>query len=223
MILTDTEIRDAVASGELKIVGFDDKHVEAASYDMTVGPEGFTTSGKRRINIIETGFLLLRAGDYGLVTTNEAIELPANFVARFGLRSHYLRKGLFASVGPQIDPGYRGRLILGLMNLSPSDVVLGYKEPLVSVEFHRLRQPAAQPYAGPYQDKLCITSEDIEPLMGNDGLAFSEILTTLRSLNSTVGQLTQDMSTLKWWTVLVIGAGFALTSIVVGVIALSAK
>ncbi len=223
MILTDINIKEAVASGELKIEGFDPDNVQPASYDLTVGPEGFSTTARRIVNIQETGLLVLKAGDYGLVTTYELLELPTNYVARFGLRSQYLRKGLIAAVGPQIDPGYRGRLVLGLMNLSPSDIVLAYREQLCSVEFHKLREAAGKPYSGPYQDKLRLSSSDVEPLIRSEGMAFSEILTTLRSLSATVQQLTHDVSmlthdvsTLKWWTVSIVGAGIGIIAILVG-------
>ena len=216
MILTDAQIKDAVQSGELKIDGFDPGKLQPASYDLTVGPQGFATSTRKIVNLKETGLLILKAGDYGLVTTAESLELPTNYVARFGLRSQFLRKGLIAAVGPQIDPGYRGRLILGLMNLSPTDIVLGYREQLCSVEFHRLSEPAEKPYSGPYQDKLLLSSSDVEPLIGTEGMAFSEVLTTLRSLGATVQQLTHDVSTLKWSIPLIVGVGIAIIAILVG-------
>ncbi|UCE61672.1 MAG: hypothetical protein JSU63_07970, partial [Phycisphaerales bacterium] len=74
MILTDAAIQEAVQSGELIIEGFAAENVQPASYDMTVGPEGFSTSGKRIVNIKEGGLLVLKAGDYGLVTTFERLE-----------------------------------------------------------------------------------------------------------------------------------------------------
>lgn len=210
MILTDAEIKAAVESGELVIDGFEEDNLQPASYDLTVGPQGFSTSAKKLVNVQEAGYLLLKAGDYGLITTAEKLELPKNFVARFGLRSLYLRKGLVAAVGPQIDPGYRGRLILGLMNLSPSDIVLGYRDGLCTVEFHRLSVEPEKTYDGPYQDKLNISSGDIEPLVGSEGMAFSEVLTTLRSLSASVGALSSEMGVLKW----LLGTGIAIIAIV---------
>jgi len=217
MILSDEDIKRAVKSGELTIDGFDELNVEPASYDMTVGPEGFSTSSRRIVNVSDAGMLILRAGDFGLAVTHEILKLPNNYVGRFGLRSEYSRKGLFASVGPQIDPGYHGRIILGLINLSPSDIVLGYREKLCSVEFHKLSNPAAKPYSGPYQDRLKLGSADIEPLVGTEGMAFSEVLTTLRGLGSTVSQLTKDVSTLKWSIPTIVGAGLALVAILVAI------
>lgn len=215
MILSGVEIKAAVESGELLIEGFDESNLQPASYDMTVGPEGFSTSSKRIVRVSDTGMLLLKAGDFGLAVTEEILKLPTNYVGRFGLRSEYSRKGVFASIGPQIDPGYHGRIILGLINLSPSDIVLGYGEKLCSVEFHRLSKPAAKPYDGPYQDRLKLKSADIEPLVATEGMAFSEVLTTLRGLGNIVSQLTKDVATLKWSIPMIVGAGLALVAILV--------
>ena len=59
MILTNDQITDARASGDIVIEPFLDKQVQGASYDLRVGREGATTSSKRVINIKDSGFLVL--------------------------------------------------------------------------------------------------------------------------------------------------------------------
>jgi len=83
------------------------------------------------------------------------------YVGRFGLRSKYARKGLIATTGPQIDPGYHGRLIIGMTNLSPKPVTLSFGDHLLSVEFHRLDEATTKTYCGPYQDRLTLGPEEI--------------------------------------------------------------
>jgi len=192
MILNDKQIHNAIDAGEIKIKNFEPSCVQPASYDMRVGEEGFTTTAKERINIREKGFIILEPGDFGVVTTFEAIELPPHFAARIGIRSYYSRKGLFAATGPQIDPGYRGILTIGLINLSPNPISLHYKDSLVSIELHRLNEPAGKPYSGPYQDQMGLSGRDIEHLLEAKGMTYSEILATLRSLSENVNALTTE-------------------------------
>jgi hypothetical protein len=152
----------------------------------------------------------------------EEVRLGPQYVARFGLRSKYARKGLIATTGPQIDPGFHGRLIIGITNLTPKPVSLPYKDDLISVEFHRLEQPSTKPYDGPYQNKMELGAEEIEFITETDGMALSEVLTTLRSLSENVGTLSKDMSVisrefknLQWVTPIVVSIGLAIIAIIV--------
>jgi len=70
------------------------------------------------------GYLSLEPGDFAVVTVREEIALGPLHAGRFGLRSKYARKGLIATTGPQIDPGFHGRLILGFTNLTPKAITV---------------------------------------------------------------------------------------------------
>jgi dCTP deaminase len=222
MILTNKQIEEAYRTGDIIVVPYDETQVQAATYDFRVGEQGATTSSKKIVNIRETGFLLLQPGDFGVITVLEEVRLGPQYVARFGLRSKYARKGLIATTGPQIDPGFHGRLIIGITNLTPKPVSLPYKDDLVSVEFHRLDQPSTKPYNGPYQNKLELGPEEIEFITETDGMALSEVLTTLRSLSENVGTLSKDMGVisrefknLQWITPCVVSIGLAIIAIIV--------
>jgi len=209
MLLNHQQIIAACQKGDILISPFDEEQTEAATYDLRVGEKGATTSTKKLVNIKESGFLLLQPGDFGVLTVLEELRLGPQYAARFGLRSKYARKGLIATTGPQIDPGYHGRLIIGITNLTPKPVSLQFKDDLVSVEFHRLEEPTTKPYDGPYQDKLDLGPEDIEAIIESEGMALSEMLTTLRSLSANVGMLTKEVRILEY------AIGFGITVIAV--------
>lgn len=196
MLLSDQQIKEAIASKEIEINPYEEDQIEPATYDMRIGKFGVTSSSKKKTNIEEHGYILLEPGDFGVIEIYEQLRLGNQFAARFGLRSKYARKGLIATTGTQIDPGYNGRLIIGVMNLTPKKISLPYKDDLVSVEFHKLEKPSLKPYAGPYQNKMGIGPDEMEFITENDGMAFSEIITTLRSLNSSVGTMTDDVTKL---------------------------
>ena len=222
MILTDRQIREADEKGDIVIEPFDEGQIEPATYDLRVGEQGTTTSIKRLVNIRETGSLLLAPGDFAVVTVHETIKLGPQYAARFGLRSKFARKGLIATTGPQIDPGFYGRLIIGLTNLTPRSVSLPYKDDFISVEFHRLEEPVSEPYSGPYQGRTELGPEDIEAIMESEGMALSEVMTMLRSLSENVGTLTDNMIALtaefrsyKWVIPVIVGVWIAAVTIIV--------
>lgn len=205
MILTYQQIYEAYQKGEIEIHPFDEKQLQAATYDFRVGQQGATTSTKKVVNIRESAYIQLNPGDFGVITVLERIRLSPMYAARFGLRSKYARKGLIATTGPQIDPGYNGRLIIGLTNLTPKAVSIPYKDDLISIEFHRLEEATTKPYTGPYQDKFELGAEEIEFITESEGMALSEVLTSLRSVSRNVANLTRDvasltheMKTLRW-------------------------
>ena len=215
MILTNRQICEAYRTGDIVIDPFDENQVQAATYDLRVGEQGATTSSKKIISIKDIGYLVLQPGDFGVITTHEILRVGPQYAGRFGLRSKYARKGLIATTGPQIDPGYHGRLMIGITNLTPKPVSLPYKDDLLSVEFHRLEEASTKPYVGPYQGKLSLGAEEIEAITESEGMALSEMLTTLRSLSTNVGSLASEVKTLKWLIPLVVTVGFSVVGLVV--------
>jgi dCTP deaminase len=215
MILTNRQIEEAYKKGDILIHPYDEVQVQAATYDFRVGEQGATTSTKKIVNIREAGYILLQPGDFGVITVLEEIRLGPQYAARFGLRSKYARKGLIATTGPQIDPGFHGKLIIGVTNLTPKPVSLAYKDDLVSVEFHRLEEPSTKPYCGAYQNKFELGAEEIEFIAENEGMALSEVLTTLRSLSANVGQLSHEVKNMKWTIPIILAVGLALISAII--------
>jgi dCTP deaminase len=216
MILTDHKIQKAIDDGGIFIDPFDPKQLQPATYDMRVGAEAVTSSSKELRKLDEKGFITFQPGDFGFIITMEKIKLSPNYAARFGLRSSLARKGLSATTGPQIDPGYQGRLILGISNLTPNPVTLSHGEDLVSIEFHELPGPAKHPYDGPFQGVEHLRPEEISAVTEKKGMLLSEMQETLSSLSANVGRLTDEFSTFKLW----IGASIALLGILVAVVAI---
>lgn len=215
MILTDRDIEEACKKQEIVIDPFESNQVQGATYDFRVGKQGATTSSKKIVNIEDEGYLLLKPGDFAIVVVLEQLRLSPQHVGRFGLRSKYARKGLIATTGPQIDPGYDGRLILGLTNLTPKAVSLPYKDDLVSVEFHRLEKPSTKPYSGPYQKKYELGPEDIENIVEAEAMTLSEVLTTLTSLSKNVGALTSDVRMMKWIIPIIVAIGMGVIGVII--------
>jgi dCTP deaminase len=164
MTLVDEEIKKALNDEEIEISDFSEKCLQPASYDLRVGEEGFTLSAGRVINIQSEGLLEIHPGDFGLVMMHEKLRLPANMLGRFGIRSAYARMGLLATCGPQVDPGFKGKLIIGIVNFSSQSIKLRYLTPFCTLELQRLGRSASAPYAGPYQGQEHLTDKIISSI-----------------------------------------------------------
>jgi dCTP deaminase len=217
LILTDDDIREAIARGDISVEPFDEGQIQPASIDLRVGVEGATTKNKHKVNLTEKGLIILEPGDFGVIAVLEKIKFGPQYVGRIGLRSKYARRGLIATTGPQIDPGFHGTITLGLANLTPRPVSLSYRDDILTLEIHRLDKPAANPYSGPYQGRFGLSAEDLDSIAQGEGMAFSEVLTTLRSLSTNVADLTSQMKTMQWMLPTITAIGFAVVAVLVAI------
>ena len=215
MILSDQDIRAAHQRGELSIEPFSDASVQPASYDLRVGHQAAVASDKQVFDLRTVGFVSIKPGDFVIVSTHEKLALDAQHAGRFGLTSTYARKGLIATVGAQIDPGFRGRLFVGLTNLSAKPIALPHKDVFLTVEFHGLERAVQIPYAGPYQDRDELAPDDIRVVMEREYMSQTEMMRTLEALVSTVDGLKQS---LNWRLPLTLGAMITLMTIIMSVI-----
>lgn len=224
MILTDQEIRAAIKAGDIVIDPFDDGQIQPASIDLRVGDEGATSKHKKKVNIRDDGLIVLEPADFGVVTLFEYIKFGPSYVGRMGLRSKYARKGLIATTGPQIDPGFEGTITVGLVNLAPRAISLSHGDDLLTLEIHRLQKPAARPYDGPYQGKRGLSADALDSIVEGEGMAFSEVLTSLRvltdnvfSLSSKMSDLAGQMKTQQWMIPLWVTLGIGIIAILVAI------
>ena len=211
MILTDKMIRQACSDKAISISPFESGQIQPASYDLRVGPEAAVSSRHGKVNVKKNDFLELDAGDFAVLVTEEVIALDDRHTGRFGLRGKWDRKGLIATTGPQIDPGFKGRLSVGLTNLTSRKIALSYLDDFITVEFHKLAAPVEKPYSGPYQEQSSLSNEDLEVVLEREVMSLSEMNTTLRALASNVKSLGESVSSMRWF----IAIGIAMTGIIV--------
>ena len=192
MILTDTEIREGVKSKDIEIVPFDDEMLQPASYDMRVGRDAAmpsASSSSTRLNLEKERILVVAPYAPAIIYTMEHLALPLDLAGRFGLKSSLSRRGIYASVGPQVDPGFQGKLSVTLLNLGASPVALNYGDAFVSLELHRLSRPASKAYSGEYQKRETFTAQELQAVLGFKGHGLGDIVHGFDELKNIVRQV----------------------------------
>lgn len=179
MVMVDHQIKKAINSGHLKITNFSEESVQPASYDLRIGSYVYSPSSEnpdKPINLSSNGGIY-RLPPYGtaVVMTHETLELPNDIIGRFGLKSGFARKGLIASTGPQVDPGYKGKLIVSLMNLVPRSQIISFLETFLTIEFNTLEISPTKCYSGPYQSLEDISPDILDDMMRLEGLNLSQL------------------------------------------------
>lgn len=187
MILSDADITNEIKAGSILIKDFNEENLRPASYDLSLGHKAFKSTTGKIHNLEGEGSLLIEAAEFVEVITHERVEIKSTRIcARVGLRSSFARKGLLLFAGPQVDPGFRGCIVVTLFNTGGRAIKIGYKEPFSTIEFLYLKTKARKPYSGTYQDQVDFASEDIAFLAESKGLTLADILKSLNEIRSFV-------------------------------------
>jgi len=81
------------------------------------------------------------------ISPDVKFRLPDFIAARFNLTIGLVHKGLLLGTGPLIDPGFEGRLLIPIHNLTSQEVELKADDGLIWVEFTKLSPNTRQRYA----------------------------------------------------------------------------
>ena len=81
---------------------------------------------------------LLKKNSIAFVSPETKFRIPDYIALRFNLRITYVHRGLLLGTGPLIDPGFEGRLVIPLHNLTTNDYELIGGEGIIWVEFTKL-------------------------------------------------------------------------------------
>ncbi|WP_066414114.1 dCTP deaminase [Halorubrum aethiopicum] len=177
MILSDSDILDRLAAGDLAIepLADVDQQVQPASVDLRLG-ERFLEFQRTNIPCIhptdadevgeyvtettvpEGEEFILHPGDFVLGTTTERVEIPDDLVAHVEGRSSLGRLAIVVHATAGLcDPGYKGQITLELSNLGTAPVALSPGMRVSQLTFTELKSAADRPYGSErgskYQDQ----------------------------------------------------------------------
>ncbi len=144
-LVTEKKLVEGLAERELTTP-------EGAGFDLRLG-EAYTISGKAFLGVTHRETpkikskapsqkskgksLIIKPGEFYLVTTMESVNLPLDLCATFIPRTTTFRSGLFLRTGVA-QPGYRGKLTFGLKNEGPITVEIEIGARFVFVQFHEV-------------------------------------------------------------------------------------
>jgi len=196
--LSGWQIIHLVKDHELVIDPFDADLVQPATYDLRLGSK--ILAGPLSPDILgmvvelderSSGYRI-QAGQMVSVISAERLELPLDISGRFGIRSEFTRRGLNAFGGLQLDPGFKGRLTMNLLNVGPEAVTITLNSPLFSVEFQRLEEPAKTGYSGPYQGQEDFPEDQYDFILSARTSSLAEI-PTLRQEVARLSVLVEEL------------------------------
>ena len=193
-ILGRKEIAEKVSAGDLKIEPFDKEKIEPASYDCRLGD--VLAAGIGRVDWKKGDEFILESNSWASIASEELFELPRDICASYGIRSGLARRGVIAFGGPQIDPGYTGRIFVSLYNPTLEPIVLKYRQDIMSLIFYQVSSVDDRGYSGPYQGQRDFPSQDVEFMMRMRSRNLADVIDNVETLDQSVKNLAESMKTL---------------------------
>jgi deoxycytidine triphosphate deaminase len=136
-LLSSAEIDDYVRATAL-LYPFDSRSLKPASYGVHVGGEfiRWDDEGRRIDEVVKRGSsCVLPANSVCFIQLEPYFRVPNYLALRAGLRITHLHRGLSTGSAPLVDPGFSGKLLIPLYNLTSTDYNLDTNQPLVWLEF----------------------------------------------------------------------------------------
>lgn len=131
-VIFDKEIKRRILDENL-IQKFSYDNIWGASYDMRLGYE--CAKDGAVVDLKNNKIPSIMPGEFVLLTTHESLNLPLNMVGRNGIMSKWAKRGLVSLFSPQIDPGFKGILVVPVFNAGDQEVLLKHMEKVFTVEF----------------------------------------------------------------------------------------
>jgi dCTP deaminase len=173
-----------MALGLLTIDGYEATSLQPASYDFRVGPQAAVTTASRPVDLRKQD-LVLEPFAGALVLVEETVALSKRVLGRLGAHSNLFKHGIFGSIGPQIDPGYSGRMRVGLLNVTEHPFLIRHKTAFVTAEFVLLsEEPTGKYLLTPGAPEL--TEEEINRILGRGGPSVMDIHRDIKQLQQTM-------------------------------------
>lgn len=166
MILSDQDIKKAVISKRIEITPTPDFKIQlgSCSIDLRLGnsfrvfehskfshidpsKKDFSNEITREVTIKKGEKFMMQPGDFVLAVTLENVKIPSDLMGRLEGRSSLGRLGIVVhSTASIFDPGWDGKPVLELGNLSRMAVALTSGMRICAMTFEELTSPAKTPY-----------------------------------------------------------------------------
>ncbi|MBL0125343.1 MAG: hypothetical protein IPP88_22600 [Betaproteobacteria bacterium] len=140
-VLADAEIQRLAEANNL-IFPFEKELLQGASYDMRLGAQ-YVKAGRTKHMQSEEPSIEVAPGEFVLISTFEKLDLPLDLIGHNGLMSPWAKRGLVCLFSPQIDPGFKGILVVPVFNAGDSSLNLRLGEPIFTIEFVKTSIPAS--------------------------------------------------------------------------------
>ncbi|MGY3577820.1 deoxycytidine triphosphate deaminase [Bradyrhizobium sp. USDA 4504] len=126
---------------------FAEGHLKSASYEVSAGGRFiyWDENGEKKSKpVARDGTITLPPNSISFVQVGITFRLPQYIAVRFNLRITHVHRGLLLGTGPLVDPGFHGKLLIPLHNLTSDEYTIRGDEGLIWMEFTKTSHKATE-------------------------------------------------------------------------------
>jgi len=117
-------------------------NIMAASYELRVGKK--YAIGNKVFSLSDGEVLNFPKFQVVVVEILETINMPDFLIGRWNIRTRWAYEGLIWVGGPQVNPGFRGKIMCPLWNLSDKEISIPYGEAIAVMDFSTTTPPTLE-------------------------------------------------------------------------------
>ena len=183
---------------------FHPKSLKSASYEAHIGGRFilWDENGKKIDTSVKRGDPInLPANSISFIEVEPNFRLPNYIAIRFNLRITHVHRGILLGTGPLVDPGFEGKLLIPLHNLTAFDYQINTKDALIWIEFTKTtftyKSGADYPhYEGTFckfpEEKMWLTPDDYLRKASGPQSIRSSIPDVVRDARASATQASED-------------------------------
>jgi dCTP deaminase len=210
-----TLVAELVKRGIVAEADYDKGRVDAASYQLRVGPEVYVTPTAADVDpkyrtkraLEKKQAVIIPPGQFAIICTEEKVRIPSDTMAFIGLRMKPKLRGLINVSGFHAEPGYEGRLLFSVFNAGPSEIHVARGDEWFMISFVDLDLPADPPRTVPGYDGIpteftSALSSEFLTLKGLD----AKLDKNKSELMERLHLMEREHTIIRWAMVLLLGA-----------------
>lgn len=140
-LLNSADIAEYVCKTGM-VFPFSNEKLKPAGYEAEIGKEvWYWDSDKKKQhndNLQKTDSICFRRNSITYISLKETFQIPDYIALRFNLTIKHVHRGVLLGTGPLIDPGFQGKIMIPIHNLTPNDYIVRPGDPIISIEFTKL-------------------------------------------------------------------------------------
>ena len=202
-MLTGERLLEAVRENRI-ILGGDESCAEGVKYDFRLSEHILKAKFGRPVKASELSSsdkrdLVIEPGEVIFALTQERLSLPTDVVVQLSHKRKLSHKGIITLGGTYIDPGYVGRILIGLYNISSTPFPIRPGKKVISGTVLELEKGEKGTFPEPSPPMDEFPDELVDVMHKYDPIAFKSVEERLKHLQAEVETLRSEISSHENW------------------------
>jgi deoxycytidine triphosphate deaminase len=202
-LITGAELREAIAA-QTFVKGGDPAGAEGVKYDFRMSNQILKAEfgapiDAGKLGEAERGKLVVSPGEVVFVLTEETLEMPRDMIAQLSPKRKMAHAGIQTLGGFTVDPGYSGRLLLGLLNISSTPFQLIPGKKVIGATFFRLEGSEVGEFPEPPEGLETFPDELVQVMRSYQPIAVQSVSETVQRLQADVVALQREVRERETW------------------------